>query len=56
MQTKFCQSSRIVEELNANIQGDQKVSVYLTIVLQPSSAQRLFDHYVLHYISNIRNL
>jgi hypothetical protein len=26
------------------VQGDQKVSVQLTIVLQSSGAQRLFDH------------
>jgi len=31
------------------LQGDQKVSVHLMIVLQSSDAQRLFDHPVLKY-------
>ena len=30
------------------LQGDQKVSVHLTITVQSSGAQRLFDHPVYH--------
>jgi len=33
------------------VQGDQKVSVHLTITVQSSGAQRLFDHSV--YNNNI---
>jgi len=29
---------------NILVQGDQKVSVHLTIAVQSSGAQRLFDH------------
>ena len=32
------------ELLNINKQGGQKVSVHLTITVQSSGAQRLFDH------------
>jgi len=33
------------------IQGDQKVSVHLMITIQPSGAERLFDHPVYNGVS-----
>jgi hypothetical protein len=38
----------------AQVQGDQKVSVHLTITVQSSGAQRLFDHPV-YTVLNIIN-
>jgi len=32
------------------VQGDQKVSVYLTITVQSSGVQRLFDHSLNHSV------
>jgi hypothetical protein len=42
----FCVQFVAGRNLYKEMQGDQKVSVHLTITVQSSGAQRLFDHSV----------
>jgi hypothetical protein len=36
------------------VQGDQKVSVHLMVIIQSSDAQRLFDHHVKYIMEEIQ--